>query len=323
VKKNEPSPDDAPIRIGISSCLLGEQVRYDGGHKHDRYITDTLGRHFEWVPICPEVEVGLGTPRETIRLVEVDGEVRLRTTKTDVDLTRRMDAFARRRVRALVAENLSGYIFKKDSPSCGMERVKIHGQGPARRQGVGRFAAALMEQFPNLPVEEEGRLCDPGLRENWVERVFAYHALQRLWRGRWTVGRLVDFHARHKLALLAHSPQDQRELGRLVAKAKSIPRAELRPRYEAAFMAALRKPATVKKNVNVLQHMLGYFREDLDAAARAELARHVEDYRRGWVPLVVPVTLIAHYVRLLEIPYLADQTYLSPHPKELALRNHG
>jgi len=319
-------PIDHPptsIRVGISSCLLGQKVRFDGGHKHDRYLTDTLGEYFEWVPVCPEVELGLGTPREPIRLVQLGGEVRLVTTKTEVDLTQRMQTYARSRAVALAKEDLNGYILKKDSPSCGMERVRVYApKGPATRDGQGLFAAALVEQLPNLPVEEEGRLCDPRLRENWVERVFAYHALKRLWSGRWGIGELVDFHSRYKLVLLAHSPRDYEQLGRLVAQAKSVPRSELRLRYERDFMDALKKIATTKKNTNVLQHMLGYFKKQLDALARQELMTHIDDYRRGLVPLVVPVTLIRHYVRILGVPYLRDQIYLNPHPKELALRNH-
>lgn len=204
-----------------------------------------------------------------------------------------------------------------------MERVKVHQpKGPPRKTGRGLFAAALLERMPHLPVEEEGRLCDPRLRENWVERVFAYHALKRLFAGRWKRRELVEFHTRYKFVLLAHSETDYRELGRLVAAAKSTPAAELRERYSARFMAALGKLATPRKNTNVLQHMLGFFKRELDAASRDELLAHIEDYRRGIVPLVVPLTLLRHYVRLLGVTYLAQQVYLNPHPKELALRNH-
>jgi uncharacterized protein YbgA (DUF1722 family)/uncharacterized protein YbbK (DUF523 family) len=317
------SQADEPIRIGISSCLLGQEVRYDGGHKHDLYLTGTLGQYFEWVPICPEVEVGLGTPRETIRLVRLGDDTRLVTAKTEVDLTDQMRKFARERAGSLSKEKLSGYIFKKGSPSCGMERVKVYQvKGPAKRVGTGLFAAALMDRFPNLPIEEEGRLCDPRLRENWVERVFAYHALQRLWTRGWRIGDLVAFHTRYKLALLAHHEEKYRELGRLVASANSLPCGELRERYEKKFMAAMKEVATVGENVNVLQHMLGSFSVQLDAMSRQELVSHIEDYHRGLVPLVVPLTLIRHYVRLLDVEYLKDQVYLNPHPKELALRNH-
>jgi uncharacterized protein YbgA (DUF1722 family)/uncharacterized protein YbbK (DUF523 family) len=321
----QPPPDteQRPIRVGISACLLGEEVRYDGGHKRDRYVTDTLANFFQWVPVCPEVELGLGTPRETIQLVQLGDEVRLRTTRTDADLTDDMRRFARRRAAELARERLSGYILKKDSPSCGYERVKVRQpKGPAKRHGRGLFAAALLEQMPPLPVEDEGRLCDPRLRENWVERVFAYHALEGLFAARWKPRDVVEFHTRYKFALLAHSEPDYRELGRLVARAKSLSRAELREAYTAQFMTALSKPATVRRNVNVLEHLLGFFKRDLDAAAKRELLAHIDDYRRGLAPLVVPLTLVRHYVRLLDVRYLADQVYLNPHPKELALRNH-
>ena len=314
-----PSAAAPTIRIGISSCLLGNKVRFDGGHKHDRYLTDTLGQHFEWVPVCPEAELGLGVPRETIQLVQAEdeGQVRLFTTKSNIDLTRRMRSFATRRAAALAKENLSGFILKNRSPSCGMERVKVHqAKGPPKRTGQGLFAEALLQRLPNLPVEEEGRLCDPRLRENWVERVFAYHALKGLWAKRWKIGDLVRFHTAY------HSPADYRQLGRLVVDAKSIPRNELRSRYEADFMRALKKIATTRKNTNVLQHMVGFFKKELDADSRHELLAHIEDYRQGLVPLIVPLTLIRHFVRVLQIPYLEDQAYLNPHPKELALRNH-
>jgi uncharacterized protein YbgA (DUF1722 family)/uncharacterized protein YbbK (DUF523 family) len=315
---------DEPIRIGISTCLLGQKVRFDGGHKHDRYLTDTLGQYFEWVPVCPEVEVGLPVPRPTLRLEMHDGQLRLFMPKKARDLTRPMRAYAKRRVRELQNENLSGYLLKKASPSCGMERVRVYqGEGrPPIRNGRGLFAEALMDRFPNLPVEEEGRLHDPPLRENWITRVFAYHRLGELWGRRWGIGDLVRFHTAHKFLLLAHSPKDYRELGRVVAEAKSLARTTLRTTYENQFMSALSKRATRAKNTNVLQHILGFFKKDLDRACRQELLGHIQDYRRGLVPLVVPITLVSHYVRLLDVAYLSDQVYLSPHPKELALRNH-
>jgi len=244
-------------------------------------------------------------------------------TKQDKDLTREMRRYARSRVAALANEELSGYVLKRDSPSCGMERVKVyHGKGPPRRNGQGLYAEALLARFPQLPVEEEGRLHDPRLRENWITRVFAYHRLRSLWASRWTIGDLVRFHTAQKLLLLAHSPQDHRELGRLVAAAKTYSRPKLRETYEARLMTGLSKIATTAKNTNVLQHILGYFKKDLDAAAKEELLGHILDYRRGLVPLVVPLTLVTHYVRLLDVEYLRDQVYLNPHPKELALRNH-
>jgi uncharacterized protein YbgA (DUF1722 family)/uncharacterized protein YbbK (DUF523 family) len=320
---NDVPPADRPIRIGISACLLGRKVRFDGGHKRDRFLTDTLGEYFEWVPVCPEVEVGLPTPRPSLRLELHGDRVRMIMPKEERDLTSPMRAYAKRRVAALAREKLSGYVLKKDSPSCGMERVRVYKEkGPPNRNGRGMYAEALLARFPLLPVEEEGRLHDPRLRENWVTRVFAYDRLCRLWRGRWKIGDLVRFHAAHKYLLLAHSPKDSGELGRLVAAAKGVDRKELRATYDAQFMAALSKIATQAKNTNVLQHILGFFKKELDGPSRQELLGHVQDYRRGLVPLVVPLTLIAHYVRILDVPYLRDQIYLNPHPKELALRNH-
>lgn len=313
-----------PIRVGISSCLLGQEVRYDGGHKRDRYIVDTLGEYFEWLPVCPEVEFGMGTPREPIRLEREGESVQLVTINTRQDLTSGMRRFASRRAAKLAKENLAGYLLKKDSPSCGVQRVKVYPneKGQARREGVGLFAAALIEACPHLPVEDEGRLCDARLRENWIQRVFAHHALRGLWRPRWTVGDLVAFHTRYKFVLMAHDEPTYRALGRLVASAKQLPRPELRATYESQFMQALKRIATARKNTNVLEHMYGHLKKKLDAASRAELIGHIEDYRTGLVPLVVPLTLIRHYVRIFEVEYLADQVYLNPHPKELSLLNH-
>lgn len=312
-----------PIRIGISSCLLGEPVRFDGGHKRDPFLTETFGAFVEWVPVCPEVECGFGTPRESMRLVHVDNGVRLLTVRTAVDLTDRMVEYARRRVAALDAEDLSGYVLKKDSPSCGMDRVKIYStRGVPERSGRGIFAARLVERFPSLPVEEEGRLSDARLRENFIERVFAYWRLRRLFSDRWNLRALVDFHTAHKLILMAHSPEAYRQLGRLVARARGVGRADLKRRYTEMFMSALTVIATPRRHTNVLQHMAGYFKKCLDASSKAELGTAIDDYRRGLVPLVVPMTLLRHYVRVHSVTYLADQLYLAPHPKELMLRNH-
>jgi len=313
----------APIRVGISACLLGEEVRYDGGHKRDRFLTDTFGRFVEWVPVCPEVEAGFGTPRESMRLVERDGRLRLLTNKTAVDLTDRLTRWAHRRVDQLASEDLCGYILKKDSPSCGLERVKVYGaHGTGERRGRGLFAAALQEQYPHLPMEEEGRLSDPRLREHFIERVFAYRRLRDLFASRWTVGTLVQFHTAHKLTLMAHSIAAYQELGRLVAGAKRRSRALVEREYVEGFMTALATMATPRRHTNVLQHMAGYFKDTLDASARKELQSTIEDYRVGLVPIIVPITLIRHHVRQLGVSYLAGQAYLDPHPKELMLRNH-
>ena len=311
------------LRIGVSSCLLGEEVRYDGGHKRDRYVTDRLGAYFEWVPVCPEVEAGFGLPRPSMQLHR-DGElIRLREVKAGTDHTQQLERFSARRVRGLRAQELCGYVLKKDSPSCGAFRVKVYsGKGPARRDGRGLFADALMEAMPNLPVEEEGRLNDPPLRENFIERVFAYARLRELFRGRVSNGRIVAFHTAHKLQVMAHSPVAYRELGRLVADVSRHPPADFRRAYEDGFMSALAKRATPGRNANVLQHAAGYFRKQLDSESRTELSELIHDYRNGLVPLVVPITLIAHYTRRLDVAYLRGQTYLEPHPRELMLRNH-
>jgi uncharacterized protein YbgA (DUF1722 family)/uncharacterized protein YbbK (DUF523 family) len=313
-----------PIRIGISTCLLGQNVRYDGGHKRDPFLVEIFGRFVEWVSVCPEVEVGLGTPRESMRLVKDVGDVRLVTTKTNVDHTAAMRRFAARRVAALRRLDLCGYVLKSNSPSCGMERVKVYGRngGMPARSGRGLFAQALLDADPLLPVEEEGRLNDPVLRESFVERVFAYRRLRSLFGGRWTLGALVAFHAAHKLQLLAHSPAAYQALGRLVANAKHVERGALRTRYEEGFMRGLAVRATPARQVNVLQHILGYFKRDLDGASRHELLASIEDYLCGTVPLVVPLTLVRHHVRRLDVAFLKGQTYLDPHPKELMLRNH-
>jgi uncharacterized protein YbgA (DUF1722 family)/uncharacterized protein YbbK (DUF523 family) len=311
------------IKIGISACLLGQKVRFDGGHKRDAFLVDTFGPHVSWTSVCPEVEVGMGTPREPIRLVRERTGVRLVGVKSETDHTRVMREWAARRVETLAADDLDGYILKKDSPSCGMERVKVYDpHGAPSRTGRGLFADALMERFPLLPVEEEGRLCDHRLRENFVERVFAYRRLKDLFAGRWTVGTLVAFHSAHKMTLLSHSPAAYQSLGRLVARAASLPRTEVRRLYEEAFMRALGVLATPRRHVNVLQHMVGYFKKTLDDGSRQELAAAVTDYQQGLVPLVVPITLLRHHVRRCGVEYLASQVYLEPHPKELMLRNH-
>jgi uncharacterized protein YbgA (DUF1722 family)/uncharacterized protein YbbK (DUF523 family) len=319
-----PTRTSGRIRIGISACLLGDAVRYDGGHKRDTFLTDILGPHVEWVKVCPEVEAGMGTPRESIRLVDESGVIRLRTVTTGVDHTASMTGYAARKTAAIAGEDLCGYVLKKDSPSCGMTRVKVYrGKEPGRRVGVGIFAQALLARFPHLPVEEEGRLADLSLRENFIERVFAYRRLRDLFEPRWRAGDLVRFHTAHKLVLLAHSTQAYARLERLVAAAKTVDRAVLRAQYTAGFMGALRAIATCQRHTNVLRHLAGYFKKALDAASRDELLRSIEDYRLGLLPLVVPVTLLRHHVRVHDVRYLAGQIYLAPHPKELMLRNHG
>jgi uncharacterized protein YbgA (DUF1722 family)/uncharacterized protein YbbK (DUF523 family) len=327
-------PLDRP-RIGISACLLGQPVRFDSGHKRDPFLVETFGEHVEWVPVCPEVEAGFGTPRESMRLVLTEPQERGRGERFDpskialilnkqgTDVTATLASYARKKAEKLASADLSGFVLKKDSPSCGMERVKVYTpQGPGERGGRGLFAEALMARLPNLPVEEEGRLGDPRLRENFVERVFAYRRLTALFATRWTVGDVVKFHTAHKLTLMAHSPVAYRELGQLVAGAKARPRGEFAEEYQSSFMRAMSVIATPKRQANVLQHMLGYFSKAIDEDARNELLALIEEHRQGSVPLIVPMTLMRHHVRRQQVAYLLGQTYLEPHPRELSLRNH-
>ncbi len=318
-----PGESTTRLRVGISACLLGQEVRFDGGHKRDRYITDTLGQFFEWVAVCPEVEMGLSTPRETLRLVGDAAAPRLVFAKTGEDQTAPMQTWTKVRLDALAKMHLSGYILKSDSPSCGMERVRVYrASGIPGKDGVGIFARALMERFPLLPVEEEGRLHDLPLRENFVERVFSYRRWRELIAGGLSRGKLVAFHTTHKLLLMAHSPKHYAELGRLVANAKAMSSRELEACYGELFMAALKVKATAKKQTNVMHHILGYFKRDLVAKDKAELVAVITDYHRGLVPLIVPLTLLKHHLARSPVPYLQDQIYLNPHPKELMLRNH-
>lgn len=317
-------PQTPRPRVGISSCLLGEAVRYDGGHKRDRFLTDLLGSCVEWVPVCPEVEVGMGVPRPSIRLEGSITEPRLIEPRAGEDWTARMRAFSQRRVRQLKTLGLSGYVLKKDSPTCGMERVRVYarGGGPPDRHGRGLFATALLEAWPTLPVEEEGRLNDLPLRENFIERVFAYDRWQCFCTERKSRGGLVEFHAAHKLLLMAHSEVHARRLGRLVAGAKERPLSDVYDAYGEGLMQALAMKATRKRHTNVLQHILGHFSDRIEARDRSGLLSEIDDYRRGLVPLVVPLTLVRHYVEKFEVSYIQNQVYLNPHPRELLLRNH-
>jgi uncharacterized protein YbgA (DUF1722 family)/uncharacterized protein YbbK (DUF523 family) len=321
--------DRRPPRIGISRCLLGDEVRYDGGHTRDPFLVSTFGRFVEWVPVCPEVEAGMGTPREAIHLVASTNGVpsgpsplRLVGVKSGEDWTTRMTTFAASRVRELKAADLAGYVLKSDSPSCGLERVRVHNGSRVTRIGRGLFSEALVAECSNLPVEDEEGLNDPALRENFVERVFAYQRLRGLFSGRWTIHSLVVFHGTHKLQLLSHSRQGYAELGRLVADAVKHPRRDLSVAYQRVFMNTLARLATPGRHADVMLHAIGHLKRLIQSGDRDELLAAIEDHRRGIVPLVVPITLLRHHVRRHDVGYLKDQTYLEPHPRELALRNH-
>jgi uncharacterized protein YbgA (DUF1722 family)/uncharacterized protein YbbK (DUF523 family) len=312
----------APLRVGISSCLLGSAVRFDGGHKRDSYICGTLADQFDLVPVCPEFEAGLGLPRPPIRLVgDVARPRAVGVRQPDLDVTAALAAHAASRVETLAG--LCGYILKKDSPSCGMERVKVYPEqgGAGVRQGVGIFARALQARWPLLPVEEEGRLGDPVLRENFIQRVFVLHRWQQLAAQGLTKARLVDFHARHKLVLMGHHPGEAKRLGQRVAALDGRRLSSQADAYIAGVMALLARRTSRARQVNVLQHLAGYLKRALDAADKAELGEVIAAYRRGEVPLVVPLTLFRHHFRRHPDPYVARQHYLEPHPRELMLRN--
>ena len=313
--------DNRPIRLGISACLLGEAVRYDGGHKRDSFLVEVFGPIVEWVPVCPEMDAGFGTPREAMHLVRHGDDIRLVTVNSGRDVTAPLQNAAATRLRSLDCEDLSGYVLKKNSPSCGLIDVQMHDRdGRSSASGSGMFASALAERFPHLPLEEEGRLSEPPVREHFIERVFGYWRLRGLFRMEWTVADLVRFHSAHKLILMSHAPKACTALGRVTAEANTLGRAETERRYSEGFMSTLANVPTTGRHTNVLQHMAGYFSQRLDQAARDELHATIADYHRGLVPLVVPITLIRHHVRALNVSYLAGQIYLSPHPKELTLR---
>lgn len=319
----DPGPEKP--RIGISACLLGQEVRYDGGHRRDRFLTDVLGPYVRWVAVCPEVEIGLGTPRPPIRLERRCGEVRLVAPQSGTDLTDRMRGHAARRVAELAGLGLDGYVLKRSSPSCGVEGVELFGEGGApRREGRGVFAAELMERLPTLPVEEEGRLNDPALRESFITRVFARLRWRRL-VGRGPPGRadLMAFHQEHKFLLMSRDPAGARRAGRILGEASSSETdTGLAERYIGEFTSVLARIPTREGHTNVLQHMAGFVSDGLTPDDRVELASLIHDYREGLVPLVVPLSLLRHHARRQGAAYLEGQVYLQPHPYERMLLNH-
>ena len=311
------------ITLGISSCLLGNPVRYDGGHKLDHFLVDTLGQYVDWVPVCPEVESGLPVPREAMHLVGDPESPRLVTVRTGKDHTARMRKWAKKEVAELEQKDLCGFVFKSRSPSSGMRGVKIYNEaGTPYATGSGIFAHAFVKEFPLLPVEDEGRMHDPGLRENFIERVFVYRRWQEYRRKDGSLGGLVAFHTDHKYLVMAHSQKHYMALGKMVAAGKSARCDRLHADYLETLMEGLQLLATPKKNTNVLQHMAGYFKDKISAEEKKELLEVIVSYHDGLVPLIVPITLLKHYVRKYKEAYLGRQVYLNPHPLELMLRNH-
>ncbi|MFA0413083.1 YbgA family protein [Vibrio renipiscarius] len=312
---------DTEIKIGVSACVLGETVRFDGGHKSSRFVTKELGQHFQFVPVCPEVESGMPVPRPTIRLVSNEERIALVETRDATkDHTDTMVNFSRQRVGRLQQEQLRGYVVCAKSPTCGMERVKVYGSNMAEKSGVGLYTQELMEQMPWLPIEEDGRLNDPILKENFVTRVFCLHDFYQTMDGEPTAGKIVSFHSRYKLTLMAHHPASYKELGKLVAKISDYSMDEFYPLYRVGLMAAMTHRASRKNNTNVLMHIQGYFKKVLDKNEKAELCRVIDDYRVGLLPLLAPLTLLKHHMQRFPDEYLQNQKFLNPYPQELRLR---
>jgi uncharacterized protein YbgA (DUF1722 family)/uncharacterized protein YbbK (DUF523 family) len=310
------------LKIGVSACLLGQNVRYNGGHQLNHFIRDILGQYMDFVPVCPEVECGMPIPRETLRLVGNEDAPRLVTSRSGIDHTEQMQSWAEEKLRQLEQEELCGFIFKKDSPSSGLYRVKVYSEkGMPRNVGIGMFASAFTRHFPFLPVEEDGRLNDGRLRENFIESVFVFKHFRDLIKASPSRGALVDFHTRHKLLLLAHSQEHYRRMGRFIANMPE-PADEAYRQYGVLLSETLRVRTTAKKHCNVLLHILGYFKNVLSPDEKQEVLEMVEAYRLAEVPLIVPITLLNHYVRKFDQPYLRDQYYLHPHPLDLRLRSH-
>jgi uncharacterized protein YbgA (DUF1722 family)/uncharacterized protein YbbK (DUF523 family) len=311
------------IKLGISACLLGEEVRYDGGHKLDRFLRDTLGMFVEYYPVCPEVECGLPVPRESMRLEGDPLSPRLVATRSRRDLTGQMLAWIGPKLDAIEKEELCGFIFKANSPSSGMDHVKVYDENAIpRKAGRGMFAGAFIDRFPLLPVEDDGRLHDPGIRESFIERVFVFRRWRDVVAGGKKRADLIDFQARHKLLVMAHSPRHATLLGKLAAGSGAADAGDPFARYGEILMEALKLKATAAKHTNVLQHIMGYFKKQLSSDEKQELLEVIDIYRRGDLPLIVPVTLVCHYVRKFDQAYLKGQHYLHPHPLELRLRNH-
>jgi len=314
------NPSSNKIKIGISSCLTGENVRFDSGHKRNSFIMNVLASHFQFMPFCPEVEIGLGVPRETIRLVRVDNETRCVGTKTkDLDVTEKLRTCATQ--QGHWHQELCGYILKKDSPSCGMERVRLYSGDMPERIGVGIYAKELIKNFPYLPVEEEGRLGDAVLRENFIQRVFVYARWKALIRDDFSWKRLTEFHANHKYIYMSHDQNEALDLGRWLANSSKIDSDDLQNTYLEKMMRLLKKRADRKAHTNTLQHIQRHLKTLLEKDDKQELREVIEQYRNGLLPLIVPITLLKHHFRKNPHPYITNTYYMQPHPSELMLLN--
>ncbi|MDD9174100.1 DUF1722 domain-containing protein [Aliivibrio finisterrensis] len=309
------------INIGISSCVIGEKVRFDGGHKHNKFVEKVLSPYFNYIPICPEVGSGMSVPRPTIRLISNEERIALVDSKdSTLDYTDSMLNFAKQTANHLKTAELCGYIVCANSPSCGMERVKVYSKNNATKNGVGLYTGVLMEQMPWLPVEEDGRLNDPILKENFITRVFCLNDLYQSMEGEPTAGKIVAFHSRYKYTLMSHSTAGYKELGRLVAKIAEYDIDEFFTLYRTQLMQTMSIRATRKNNTNVLMHLQGYFKKELDSPQKQALAQLIQEYNQGILPLLSPITLIKHYLSLHNNDYLKQQSFLDPYPQELRLR---
>ncbi|SDB32803.1 Uncharacterized conserved protein YbbK, DUF523 family [Desulfonatronum thiosulfatophilum] len=314
---------DRPLRLGISSCLMGNNVRYDGGHKLDRFLRDTLGKYVEFVPVCPEVECGMPVPREAMRLVGEIDNPRLVTIRSGHDFTDQMQAWAAEKNAWLAQQDLCGFIFKSKSPSSGMQGVKVYSEkGMPKQAGVGIFAQTFIQRFPLLPVEDDGRLHDPGLRENFIERIFVMRRWQDVEAFKPALAPLIAFHSRHKYLILSHSTKHYQSMGALVAHASEMEREEVFAEYARQLAEALQLRTTKAKLFNVLEKCMGYFKKQLTAWEKQELLEVFRNFKEGRIPLIVPIVLLNHYIRKFDEPYLKDQYFFDPHPLELKLRNH-
>ncbi|MGR4990466.1 YbgA family protein [Vibrio rotiferianus] len=312
---------ESSIKVGISSCVLGQRVRFDSGHKISNFVTKELDGYFNFVPVCPEVGVGMSVPRPTIRLVSNEERIALVETRNpDNDHTDNMLAYSKNKVNELEGEQLCGYIVCAKSPTCGMERVKVYSKNNAAKEGIGLYTRTLMEKMPWLPVEEDGRLNDPVLKENFITRVYCLNDFYESMEGEPTRGKIIDFHSRYKLTLMAHHPESYRSLGRLVAGVSNYEMDEFYQAYRLGLMKALQNRASRKNNTNVLMHLQGYFKRSLTGNEKAELATVISDYRTGLLPLLAPLTLIKHYLNTYPDAYLEKQKYLEPYPQEMRLR---
>ena len=311
------------IKIGISACLMGQKVRYDGGSFQPKLIHSVLPDYMDFVPFCPEVEIGMSVPRETVRLVTTETGIKLKAPKSGTDYTNQMNAYSIEKTNALSKLEISGYILKKGSPTCGMERVRVYNsRGIPEKSGNGLFASQLKKAFPNIPIEEDGRLNDIHLREHWIERVFAYDRLRTFLSLKPAVGKLMEFHTQSKMQLMAHHPEKYRLLGRKIALLQKDDLHQFYASYLTSFMQIMSVKPTIAKHTDVIYHLVGFFKKKITASDKKEILNLIEQFRNQIVPIVVPLTLLKHFLQKYPVKWMQEQTYLNPYPTDLSLRSH-